>query len=103
MEENRSFDHMVGWFKGNFPLPVLPSPPSSLSCAGVNGLTGNEYNLVNVSIPNSARVYVDDKGISSSPFPLLSYPHPFPSAPFVALCDPDHSTAATTFKVYGSK
>jgi len=43
MEENRSFDHIFGWFKG------------------VNGLTGKEYNLANASDPTSERVYVDDK------------------------------------------
>jgi len=66
MEENRSFDHMFGWFKG------------------VNGLNGTEYNLMNVSNPNSAKVYVNANG------------------PFVAPCDPDHSTPATTYKIFGS-
>eukprot|EP01113_Clastostelium_recurvatum_P048518 TRINITY_DN885_c0_g1_i1.p1 TRINITY_DN885_c0_g1~~TRINITY_DN885_c0_g1_i1.p1 ORF type:complete len:683 (-),score=96.84 TRINITY_DN885_c0_g1_i1:346-2313(-) len=41
MEENRSYDHMLGW-----------------NPAG-NGLKGSEYNLVNTSNPSSKRVYVD--------------------------------------------
>ena len=40
MEENRSFDHMLGWMKG------------------LNGLTGKEYNLVNTKDPKSQKVYV---------------------------------------------
>lgn len=65
MEENRSFDHFCGWFPG------------------VDGLTGDEYNLVNQSDPNSQKIFVD------------SY------AKWVALCDPDHSLSATTAKVFG--
>lgn len=65
MEENRSFDHMLGWIPG------------------VNGLTGQEYNLVNSSDPNSARVYVDKL------------------QPYIATCDPDHSTYGTAVKNFG--
>ncbi|RUP31338.1 phosphoesterase [Jimgerdemannia flammicorona] len=42
MMENRSFDKMAGYFKY--------SPD-------INGLTGKEYNLVNTSDPNSAKIY----------------------------------------------
>jgi phospholipase C len=41
MEENRSFDHMFGWYPG------------------VNGLTGREWNPVDTTVPNSRRIYVD--------------------------------------------
>ena len=43
MEENRSYDHLLGFYKG-------PNPS--------NGLTGNESNLVNPSDSNSKRVTV---------------------------------------------
>lgn len=41
MEENRSFDHLFGWYRGT-----------------KQGLNGSEYNLVNASDPLSERVYV---------------------------------------------
>ena len=41
MEENRSYDHMMGW-----------NNKSS------NGLTGKEYNLLNASDPNSTKIFV---------------------------------------------
>ena len=66
MEENRSFDHVLGWFG-----------------KGTNGLNGSQYNLVNVSDPTSKKVYVTKK------------------APYINLCDPDHSTPSTTYKVFG--
>ena len=65
MEENRSFDHMCGFFPG------------------VNGLNGTEYNLLNVSDPNSKRIYVNK------------------TSPYVGPFDPDHSTFATTDKIFG--
>lgn len=64
MLENRPFDHFFGWFDG------------------VNGLTGNEYNLVDPSDPQSERVFVDSK------------------APFLNECDPCHSTPCTTQKLF---
>eukprot|EP00026_Physarum_polycephalum_P003783 Phypoly_transcript_03797.p1 GENE.Phypoly_transcript_03797~~Phypoly_transcript_03797.p1 ORF type:complete len:683 (+),score=121.11 Phypoly_transcript_03797:78-2051(+) len=65
MEENRSFDHFFGWYPG------------------VDGLTGEEYNLVNQSDPNSKKIFIDKL------------------AQNVAPCDPDHSTPATTAKIFG--
>ena len=65
MEENRSFDHMCGFFPG------------------VNGLNGTEYNLLNVSDPNSKRIYVNK------------------TSPYVGPFDPNHGCGATTDKVYG--
>jgi len=67
MEENRAFDH----FLGKYP--------------GANGLTGNEYNLLNTSDPNSKRIYVT------------------PNASNVNQCDPDHSTPGTSWKLFGKK
>jgi len=65
MEENRAFDHMLGWYPG------------------VNGLKGNETNLVNTSDPSSDRVTVGK------------------TSPYVGPFDPDHSTPATTDKIFG--
>jgi phospholipase C len=50
---------------------------------GVDGLKGSEYNLVNQSDPNSPKVYVDQFARNIAP------------------CDPDHSTPATTHKIFG--
>lgn len=41
MEENQSFDHMMGWYNRS-----------------KHSLTGNEYNLLNASDPTSKRIYV---------------------------------------------
>eukprot|EP00035_Acanthoeca_spectabilis_P023251 m.448498 g.448498 ORF g.448498 m.448498 type:complete len:486 (+) comp19671_c0_seq1:46-1503(+) len=65
MEENRAFDHMCGFFNG------------------VNGLTGSEFNPVNTSEPNGAKVYVDK------------------TSPYIGPFDPDHSTHPTTEKIFG--
>lgn len=51
--------------------------------SGVDGLTGDEFNVVNASIPGSPRIYVDK------------------NAKNVAPCDPDHSTPATRAKIFG--
>eukprot|EP01059_Diplonema_ambulator_P000654 TRINITY_DN1053_c0_g1_i4.p1 TRINITY_DN1053_c0_g1~~TRINITY_DN1053_c0_g1_i4.p1 ORF type:complete len:487 (+),score=169.97 TRINITY_DN1053_c0_g1_i4:205-1665(+) len=67
MEENRSFDHMLGWYNKT----------------KVNGLTGNEYNLYNLSDPNGPRVTVGK------------------TAPYRAPFDPNHNTPPTTYKIYG--
>eukprot|EP00048_Salpingoeca_helianthica_P016156 m.230720 g.230720 ORF g.230720 m.230720 type:complete len:480 (-) comp18134_c0_seq1:32-1471(-) len=44
MEENRAFDHMLGWLKKTRPE--------------VDGLTGDEYNLANPRDPNSHKYFV---------------------------------------------
>ena len=66
MEENRSFDHVFGFYRQG----------------KVNGLTGNESNLVDPSDPTSKRVYVSK------------------NATQVSLCDPDHTTPGTTDKIF---
>eukprot|EP00040_Diaphanoeca_grandis_P022383 m.120115 g.120115 ORF g.120115 m.120115 type:complete len:679 (-) comp28788_c0_seq1:129-2165(-) len=66
MEENRSFDHFFGYAK---------------ALLGVNGLNGDEYNLLNRSNPAAGKVTVDDK------------------SPYLGRCDPDHGTPATASKV----
>ena len=68
MEENRSFDHLFGW---------------AAKLLGVNGLTGRESNLVNLTDPGGQRVGVDA------------------AAPYLGKCDPDHGTPATAAKVAG--
>eukprot|EP00462_Mataza_sp_D1_P025206 CAMPEP_0175146410 /NCGR_PEP_ID=MMETSP0087-20121206/15366_1 /TAXON_ID=136419 /ORGANISM="Unknown Unknown, Strain D1" /LENGTH=495 /DNA_ID=CAMNT_0016431375 /DNA_START=18 /DNA_END=1502 /DNA_ORIENTATION=- len=65
MEENRSFDHMFGWYPG------------------VNGLTGKESNPYNTNDPKSKRIYVGNTSLYIGPM------------------DPDHSTPATTSKIFG--
>eukprot|EP00605_Chrysophyceae_sp_TOSAG23-4_P001706 GSChrysophyteH1.ASY1.ANO1.1875.1 assembled CDS len=67
MEENRPFDHLFGWAGDEL---------------GVDGLTGNEYNLVDPKDPNSEKVFVDNK------------------APFLNDCDPCHQTPCTTSKLH---
>jgi phospholipase C len=67
MEENRSFDHMLGFYPG------------------VNGLKGNECNLLNTSDSLSKRVCINK------------------AAPYINPCDPDHSTPSTTWKIYGAE
>jgi phospholipase C len=69
MEENRSFDHLLGWSKQ----------------LGIDGLTGRESNPVSTVIANSPRVFVDAE------------------APYIARVDPDHTTYATTSKIYGMR
>eukprot|EP01061_Rhynchopus_euleeides_P028953 TRINITY_DN4726_c0_g1_i1.p1 TRINITY_DN4726_c0_g1~~TRINITY_DN4726_c0_g1_i1.p1 ORF type:complete len:126 (+),score=44.59 TRINITY_DN4726_c0_g1_i1:44-379(+) len=64
MEENRSFDHMCGFFEG------------------VDGLKGNEFNLLNTSDPNSKRFYVNN------------------TSPYVGPFDPNHGVPATTDKIF---
>ena len=69
MMENRSFDHMFGFYGKD---------------KGVNGLTGKEYNLLDINNPASKKIYVDDK------------------APHINKCDPNHGLNGTTAKIYGS-
>ena len=64
MLENRAFDHMCGWLGKWIP--------------GVDGLTGNEYNVA-----NGTRYYVND------------------TSPYVGAFDPDHSVKGTTLEVMG--
>ena len=70
MMENRPFDHMLGW---------------SSEELGTEGLTGEEFNLVDPSDPNSEKVYVSDK------------------APFLNECDPSHTVPSTTAKLFSSQ
>ena len=65
MLENRPFDHMCGWLKRDMGIPV-------------NGLTGNEYNIV-----NGTRYYVND------------------TCPYVNPFDPYHDIWETTLEVMG--
>lgn len=70
MEENRAFDHLLGfaWRAG----------------VAVNGLRGNESNPLNTSEPLGPRVTVDS------------------NSSYVGACDPNHSTPATTSKIFGA-
>lgn len=67
--ENRSFDHVLGWLKSTRPE--------------VDGLTGKESNLVNVSDPNSKQVFVSDDAV------------------FID-SDPGHSFQAIREQIFGS-
>jgi phospholipase C len=67
MMENRPFDHLFGWYQG-----------------GVDGLTGEEFNLVDPANPSSDKVYADNK------------------APFMNQCDPCHATPCTTSKLFST-
>jgi phospholipase C len=69
MEENRPFDHLFGW---------------ASDLLGVNGLTGEEYNLVDPENPSSEKIYVSDK------------------APLLNDCDPNHGVPATTSKLFST-
>lgn len=67
--ENRSFDHIFGWIKKTRP--------------DIDGLTGQEFNYVNASDPNSPKILVTNK------------------ANFVD-SDPGHSIQAIQEQVFGS-
>lgn len=67
--ENRSFDHMLGWMKRRNPA--------------IDGVTGREWNPVNVSDPKSARVFFGDGAHDVDP-------------------DPGHSFQAIREQVFGS-
>jgi len=69
MEENRCFDHLFGW---------------AGDLLGVDGLTGQEYNLVDPNNPNSEKIFVNDK------------------CPQINQCDPNHGVPATTQKLFGT-
>lgn len=67
--ENRSFDHIFGWIKKTRP--------------DIDGLTGQEFNYLNASDPNSPKILVTDK------------------ANFID-SDPGHSIQAIQEQVFGS-
>jgi phospholipase C len=46
IQENRSFDHILGWLKRTHPE--------------IQGLTGEEYNLFDSTDPNSQKFFVHD-------------------------------------------
>eukprot|EP00759_Apiculatamorpha_spiralis_P043167 PhF_6_TR40750/c0_g1_i2/m.61367/K01114/plc; phospholipase C len=71
MQENRAFDHMLGWYRN----PASNKP--------VNGLTGNEFNYLNSSDPNSQKIFVNQ------------------NASLITPCDPNHGTPETTDKIFG--
>ncbi|MCO5600487.1 hypothetical protein L7F22_054600 [Adiantum nelumboides] len=57
--ENRSFDHMLGWLKRLNPE--------------IDGVTGYEWNRINVRNPNSKRVYFNDDAEFVDPDPGHSF------------------------------
>ncbi|XP_042475247.1 non-specific phospholipase C4-like isoform X2 [Macadamia integrifolia] len=59
VQENRSFDHMLGWMK-------------SLN-QEIDGITGNESNPLSSTDPNSKRIYFGDKSEYVDPDPGHSY------------------------------
>ncbi|CAA6669673.1 unnamed protein product [Spirodela intermedia] len=59
VQENRSFDHMLGWMKSLNPA--------------IDGVDGSESNLVSVADPNSARVQFTDRSEYVDPDPGHSF------------------------------
>ncbi|XP_047336083.1 non-specific phospholipase C3-like [Impatiens glandulifera] len=55
VQENRSFDHMLGWMKSLNPE--------------INGVTGAESNLISTSDPSSARLFFGDRSVYVEPDP----------------------------------
>lgn len=55
VQENRSFDHMLGWMKSLNPE--------------IQGVTGTESNPMNTADPNSERVYFKDESVHVDPNP----------------------------------
>ncbi|XP_031248568.1 non-specific phospholipase C3-like [Pistacia vera] len=55
VQENRSFDHMLGWFKSLNPE--------------IDGVTGSESNPISASDPNSTRIYFKDTASYVDPDP----------------------------------
>ena len=55
VQENRSFDHMLGWMKSLNPE--------------IDGVTGSESNLISTSDPNSNRVFFGDQSAYVDPDP----------------------------------
>ncbi|KAI9187086.1 hypothetical protein LWI28_024224 [Acer negundo] len=59
VQENRSFDHMLGWFKSLNPE--------------IDGVTGSESNPVSTSDPNSQRLFFKDTAAHIDPDPGHSF------------------------------
>ncbi|KAJ4893436.1 Non-specific phospholipase C1 [Raphanus sativus] len=57
--ENRSFDHILGWLKSTRPE--------------IDGLTGKESNSLNISDPNSSKVFVSDDAVHVDMDPAHSF------------------------------
>lgn len=55
VQENRSFDHILGWFKSLNPE--------------IDGVNGSQFNLVSASDPNSTRVFFGDNAPYVDPDP----------------------------------
>ncbi|KAF5204898.1 Non-specific phospholipase c3, partial [Thalictrum thalictroides] len=55
VQENRSFDHMLGWMKSLNPE--------------INGVTGNEFNSISTTDPNSDKVYFRNRSEYVDPDP----------------------------------
>ncbi|KAH9706696.1 non-specific phospholipase C4 [Citrus sinensis] len=55
VQENRSFDHMIGWMKSLNPE--------------LDGVTGSESNPISTSDPNSPLIYFGDKSVYVDPDP----------------------------------
>eukprot|EP01018_Ginkgo_biloba_P016424 Gb_29502 [translate_table: standard] len=59
VQENRSFDHMLGWMKRLNPE--------------IDGITGQEWNPISTTDPNSAKVFFQDKSEYVDPDPGHSF------------------------------
>nr|DAD48567.1 TPA_asm: hypothetical protein HUJ06_018504 [Nelumbo nucifera] len=59
VQENRSFNHMLGWMKSLNPE--------------IDGVTGQEYNLLSTTDPNSTRIYFGDRSEFVDPNPGHSF------------------------------
>ncbi|XP_057863288.1 non-specific phospholipase C2 [Cryptomeria japonica] len=59
VQENRSFDHMLGWMKRLNPE--------------IDGVTGQEWNPLSTADPNSAKLFFDEKSEYVDPDPGHSY------------------------------
>lgn len=59
VQENRSFDHMLGWMKQLNPE--------------INGVTGEQWNPISTADPNSAKVFFQNKAEYVDPDPGHSY------------------------------
>jgi len=69
MGENRSFDHLLGWLHEEQP--------------DIDGLTGDEWNALSTTDPNSQKLYVNKHGYDESP------------------SDPNHDIDSTTEQIFG--
>jgi phospholipase C len=91
MEENRSFDHMLGFYRGPNGEPK------------VNGLNGSEWNPLNRSyhFGGEGSSSASASSSSSSSLPVEGKVYVSRAAPYINSCDPNHGTPATAFKIYG--